>query len=55
MVIKVTRTEVWYVETEEYTVAQLRKDDKEGGLIGLDLAREEGNFASMTMTYKEVK
>jgi len=53
MKIKVVVTEVWFVDTEEYTARQLQKD--EYGSIGIDLAREIGNHQSTKIKYTEYK
>jgi hypothetical protein len=55
MRIKVTETHVYYVETTEYTVKQLRDDEKDYGCLGIDLARNEGQHETTTITYSEVK
>ncbi len=53
--IRVTRTDVWFVETDDYTVAQLRQDEKDYGCLAIDLARNKGDHQTTTITVSAVK
>ena len=49
MKVMVKQTVTWVFETDKYSIADLRKDQEEGGCLAMDLAREADGVVSETV------